>query len=69
MEDQKLNDHDLLITLHSEVKGIRADIKELKDGTAGRLDDHEVRIRRLEWAYAVGIGLSIALQFYFKFIK
>lgn len=34
-------DHDLLIELRTEMRNIRADIKELKDGTAKRIDDLE----------------------------
>lgn len=64
-----MNDHDLLITLHSEVKGARADIKDLKDGTANTLNDHETRIRRVEWGMALVTGISVALQFYFNFLK
>lgn len=64
-----MNDHDLLITLHSEVKGVRTDIKDLKDGTAKTIADHETRIRRVEWGMALVTGISIALQFYFNFLK
>jgi hypothetical protein len=61
------SDHDLLITLHEQVKGIREDIKEIREGTG--FTDHEIRIRRLEWLGSIAVGLSIALQFYFNFIK
>ena len=63
------SDHDLLISLHEQVKGIRDDIKDLTDGTSTKITDHELRIRRLEYALALAIGLSIALQFYFNYIK
>lgn len=42
------SDHDLLITLHEQVRNIGVDIKEIKDGTALTLSDHEKRIRQLE---------------------
>ncbi len=54
--DHQQSDHDLLITLHSEVRGLRKDIKDLTDGSATKLDDHEGRIRRLEFWGALGIG-------------
>jgi hypothetical protein len=54
-------DHDLLVALHEQVKQVRVDIKELKDGTATRLSDlennhvtrdeykdHETRLRFVE---------------------
>lgn len=31
------NDHDLLIELRTEMRGIRADIKDIKEGTTARL--------------------------------
>lgn len=75
-------DHDLLVTVHEQVKQVRVDIQELKDGTATRLTllekdhvsledkkDHEDRIRRLELWGAIAIGLTYALQFYFNFLR
>ena len=41
-------DHDLLIELRTEMRGVREDIKDIKDGTADKLLDHETRIRTLE---------------------
>ncbi len=65
----KMSDHDLLITMHEQIKGIKADIRDLKDGTSTKLADHELRIRRLElWGF-VAIGFLYALQFYFNFIR
>jgi hypothetical protein len=37
----KMSDHDLLITMHEQIKGIKVDIKDLKDGTSKRIDDLE----------------------------
>lgn len=36
MPDQP-NDHDLLIELRTEMRGMRADIKDIKEGTTARL--------------------------------
>lgn len=47
-DTSKMTDHDLLITMHEQIKGIKADIKDLKDGTSAKLTDHEDRIRTLE---------------------
>ena len=59
-----MNDHDLLVTMHEQMKGIKNDIKDMKDGTATKLSDHEIRIRRLELWGAIAIGFGYALQFY-----
>lgn len=72
MEEQdilKMSDHDLLITMHEQIKGIKADIKDLKDGTSTKLQDHENRIRRIELYGAIAVGASYALQFYFNYLK
>lgn len=62
-------DRDLLVELRTEMTGIRADIKDLKDGTSTTLSDHETRIRRLElWGFTA-IGILAALEFYFQYIK
>lgn len=56
-------DHDLLVTVHEQVKQVRIDIKEIKDGTATKLLDHETRIRRLEtWGF-MAIGALCFVQF------
>ena len=48
MSDSHQTDHDLLIELRTEMRGVRGDIKDIKDGTASKLDDHEQRLRNLE---------------------
>jgi len=80
MPDRRQNsDHDLLVTLHEQVKQIRVDIKELKDGTSDRLKtleddrvtqkehlDHENRIRFIEkyvWGAIGIIGLINIIGF------
>lgn len=67
-ELSKMNDHDLLVTMHEQIKGIKNDIKDLKDGTSTKLSDHESRIRRLELYGAIAIGLCYGLQFYFNYL-
>lgn len=62
-------DRDLLVELRTKIEDIQTDIKEIKDGTSTKLTDHELRIRRLEMWGSIGIGLSMALQFYFNFLK
>jgi len=69
METQ--TDHDHIITLLSEVKGIRNDIKDIKDGVKDSITDHESRIRILEkkqwlWSGAAGIvsaGIALIAQY------
>lgn len=46
--EEKQNDHDLLIKLGEQIKFVRDDIRELKDGTKDRLDKAEERIKELE---------------------
>ncbi len=69
----------MLVTLHEQVKQIRTDIKELKDGTSDRLksleddrvtqkefQDHEVRLRFIEkyvWGAVGIIGLLNLIGF------
>lgn len=42
------NDHDLLIELRTEMRGIRIDIVNLSNGISARVNDHESRIREIE---------------------
>lgn len=37
LEKTRLSDHDLLIELRTEMRGLRTDVKELRDGTSDRL--------------------------------
>lgn len=43
-----MSDHDLLITMHEQLKSVQKEIKNLNEGTAAKLTDHETRIRSLE---------------------
>lgn len=47
-EAHNMSDHDLLITMHEQIKNIRIDIADLKTGTSDKLADHEIRIRDIE---------------------
>lgn len=51
-------DHDLLVRIDEKINLLLTDNK-----------DHELRIRKLEFWGAIAVGLSYALQFYFKFLK
>lgn len=69
-----LSDHDLLITLVSEVKGLREEFKRSNDDNAKTTDDHENRIRTIEqkmWYWSGGAGvigaaLSYAVNYLMK---
>jgi len=69
-----LTDHDLLIVLHEQVKGLRQDIKELSTGHSETLDDHEARLRSIEqkvWMTAgaaglIGSGITLLLNYVIK---
>lgn len=67
--DRRTTDHDLLVTMHEQLKQVRIDISNLSDGTGQKSLDHEMRIRRLESWGAIAIGLLYALQFYYNFLK
>lgn len=66
---QYQNDHDLLVSLTTEMRLLREDIREMKDGNRVTLQDHENRLRFIErymWIAIGGLGiLEIALN-YFK---
>lgn len=61
---EKMNDHDLLITMHEQLKGLRTDIQGLRDGTSATLSDHELRLRTLEsfrWLVIGGLIVGQAI--------
>lgn len=64
-----MNDHDLLVTMHEQIKGIKNDIKDLKDGTSTKLTDHENRIRALEKWVWIAIGGLAVMQLVLRFVK
>jgi len=50
LSEKSANDHDLLIELRTRMEGLKIDIKEIKEGHAGKIEDHESRLKRLcEW--------------------
>lgn len=58
------DDHDILIEVRTEMRGIKSDIKELKDGTTRQLADHELRItsgENLRGRLTILTSLGVAL--------
>ena len=64
----KMNDHDLLVTMHEQMKNVRADIKEIKDGTSIKLEDHETRLRSLEKIVENWTGRNVVFGIIIMFI-
>lgn len=62
-------DRDLLIELRTEMLGMRLDIKELKEGTATKLADHETRLRFIERYMWLAIGALGVIQFIIGYLK
>jgi hypothetical protein len=68
---QYQSDHDLLIELRTEMRGMRGDIKGLSASTSATISDHETRIRLNEkdieaiktssstWRFMLTTGLTI----------
>lgn len=69
-----LTDHDLLITLISEVKALRDDLKRTSDSSKSITDDHEIRLRGLEqtrWTAAgaaaiIGASIPLLINYFTK---
>lgn len=60
MDDPKLSDHDLLITLHSEMKGMRKDIQDLKMDSTDRIKSLEKAVANLQiWRGWLTGGLAV----------
>jgi len=54
LAEKNASDHDLLIELRTRMEGLKVDIKEMRDGHAGKIDNHETRLKVLcEWRAAV----------------
>lgn len=51
-------DHDLLIELRTEMRGMRVDIKDLKTGTSDRLTDLTTKYESLEANKASKVDLA-----------
>lgn len=64
------NDHDLLVSLSTEMRLLREDIKEMKSGNSLTLQDHENRLRFIERYMWMALGVlavgEVAIKFYFK---
>jgi hypothetical protein len=66
VETRSSLDHDLLIELKARMDGLKADIKDLKDGTSAQIADHETRITAVEGKgskQSILITVIIALGF------
>ena len=67
--EKNCSDHDLLIELKTKMDSLKDDIKDLKDGTTIKIEDHETRIGKLESTntflrtmLTVGIGILATLS-------
>ena len=77
MEDRRQNnDHDLLITLVQKVDDLKEDIKDIKEGWTEKIrekgvliEDHEIRMRRLEKWGMIAVGFLYAVETYVNFVK
>lgn len=56
------NDHDILIELRTEMKGMRGDLKDMKNGTEKMLSDHEGRLRSLEKSADILTGKIVIIS-------
>lgn len=45
---KSVDDHDLLIKISTLIGVMQNDITEIKSGTSSKIDDHELRIKKLE---------------------
>lgn len=63
MPKDTITDHDILITLVEQVKALRDDIKDIKDTTKARVEDHETRIRGIESKIWIMVGGLTILSF------
>ena len=79
---KKMSDHDIIVSMHVTLKRAIEDLKALdlkvtefnnhyikKEDIEPIIKDHELRLRRLEiWGFTA-IGILLALQFYFNFLR
>ena len=56
MNEQPQNDHDLLIELRTEMRGLRDDFQKMNDGGQKIIADHEARIRIIEKYMWLAVG-------------
>jgi len=62
------DDHDLLIQIDTQMKALIADIKELKEGTSGKIENHEARIVKLELSLSLIAGNSQGMSRFYGWI-
>lgn len=62
------NDHDLLVTLNTEMRLLRDDIREMKDGSKTTLQDHESRIRFMERYMWLAVGGLAVIEFFINYM-
>lgn len=55
-------DHDILIELRTELRGVRDEINKYNDTTSSAIKDHEARIRSLETSKNEGVGSERIIQ-------
>jgi len=62
------SDHDTLIEIRTEVRGLKEDIADIKSGTSSQLGNHEIRLVSLEVSktrqqttMSIGIGILTLL--------
>jgi hypothetical protein len=62
--DKSSKDHDILIELKTKMEDLKIDIKEIKDGTSAKINNHDERICKLETSKTrqnvmMSIGIAI----------
>lgn len=55
-DNSNYSDHDLLIELRTEIRGMREDIRKQNDGVNEAIKDHETRLRSIEKYVWLAIG-------------
>jgi hypothetical protein len=57
------SDHDIIVMMATELKQVRIDVRDLKDGTFAKISDHDHRIEALEtWRAAQVVSLATQTQ-------
>lgn len=63
------NDHDLLVALNTEMRLLREEIREMKNGNIATLQDHETRLRFVERYMWLAIGALTITEFALTYFK
>jgi hypothetical protein len=58
LDVSKMNDHELLLVLHTKFDNVVVDIRDLKDGTTKRIADLEAKTDQLETYKASKVDLE-----------